>query len=68
MAPIGHVHTVEFHKERSEKARQEFLDHGVAKHITVYNRDVIEDGFPSETDHIADAVFFDIPAPYSAIG
>ena len=28
---------------------------------------MIQDGFPSEVDHKADAVFFDIPAPYSAI-
>ena len=35
--------------------------------MTVYNNDVIANGFPSETDGLADAVFLDIPAPYSCI-
>lgn len=65
--PKGHLHTVEFHKERSIKARDEFEEHGLSDNITVYNRDVITDGFPEEVDHKADAVFLDIPAPYSAI-
>ncbi|CBY10132.1 unnamed protein product [Oikopleura dioica] len=65
--PAGHLHTVEFHEERSKKARQEFEDHGLSKNITVYHRDVCAEGWPAEVDHKADAVFLDIPAPYKAI-
>jgi len=48
-------------------AGEEFKAHGLSDYVTVYNRDVIQNGFPEETDHTADAVFLDIPAPYSAI-
>ncbi|CAG5090452.1 Oidioi.mRNA.OKI2018_I69.PAR.g12606.t1.cds [Oikopleura dioica] len=65
--PNGHLHTVEFHEERSKKARVEFEHHGLSKNITVYHRDVCEQGWPTEVDHKADAVFLDIPAPYKAI-
>ena len=67
IAPSGHLHTVEFHSDRAKLAAAEFKEHGIDDFVTVYNRDVITDGFPNEIDHMADAVFLDIPAPYSAI-
>jgi len=68
VAPTGHLHTVEFHEERSKIARDEFADHSLSDSVTVYHRDVIELGFPESIDHTADAVFLDIPAPYKCIG
>ena len=68
VAPTGHLHTVEFHEERSKIARAEFADHSLSDSVTVYHRDVIEFGFPESVDHTADAVFLDIPAPYKCIG
>ena len=60
VAPTGHLHTVEFHEERSKIARAEFADHSLSDSVTVYHRDVIEFGFPESVDHTADAVFLDI--------
>ncbi|GFR99535.1 tRNA (Adenine(58)-N(1))-methyltransferase catalytic subunit TRMT61A [Elysia marginata] len=65
IAPTGHLHTFEFHKERSEKARQEFHQHGHAECVTVTHRDVCGDGF--QLDHIVDAVFLDLPKPWECI-
>jgi len=67
IAPSGHLYTVEFHAERAKTAEREFAEHGIGEQVSVFNRDVIQDGFPPEVDHKADAVFFDIPAPYAAI-
>lgn len=75
------MHTVELHEERAKIARAEFADHTISDFVTVYNRDVIEKGFPEEIDHqgiisytinsltfiLADAVFLDIPRPYECI-
>ncbi|KAL0177581.1 hypothetical protein M9458_026475, partial [Cirrhinus mrigala] len=54
IAPTGHLHTVEFHAQRAEKAIEEFKEHKV-------NQDVCKDGFG--ITGIADAVFLDIPSP-----
>nr|XP_039254937.1 tRNA (adenine(58)-N(1))-methyltransferase catalytic subunit TRMT61A-like [Styela clava] len=63
--PNGYLHTVEFHEKRAQTAREEFKMHGFEDIVTVYHRDVIEEGFPIENE--ADAVFLDIPKPYDVI-
>ncbi|XP_062852185.1 tRNA (adenine(58)-N(1))-methyltransferase catalytic subunit TRMT61A isoform X2 [Trichomycterus rosablanca] len=65
IAPNGHLHTVEFHAQRAEKAAQEFSDHKVAHLVTVRNQDVCKEGFG--VVGVADAVFLDIPSPWEAI-
>lgn len=65
IAPNGHLHTVEFHAQRAEKAAQEFQDHRVGHLVTVRNQDVCKDGFG--VVGVADAVFLDIPSPWEAI-
>ncbi|KAM6961058.1 tRNA (adenine(58)-N(1))-methyltransferase catalytic subunit TRMT61A [Aplochiton taeniatus] len=65
VAPTGHLHTVEFHGQRAEKAAEEFGEHGVAHLVTVRNQDVCKDGFGVTA--VADAVFLDIPSPWEAI-
>ena len=56
VAPLGHVHTVELHEERAKIARAEFAEHTISDFVTVYNRDVIEKGFPEEIDHQGNAI------------
>jgi len=65
IAPTGHLHTFEFHKQRAEKAEEELRDHGLKDFVTVTHRDVCQDGFG--LDHIADAVFLDLPRPWEAL-
>ena len=59
------MHTFEFHEQRSQKAREEFIEHGVSDIVTVKHRDVCKDGF--ELDGIADVVFLDLPSPWDAL-
>ncbi|XP_008246861.1 tRNA (adenine(58)-N(1))-methyltransferase catalytic subunit TRMT61A isoform X2 [Oryctolagus cuniculus] len=66
VAPTGHLHTVEFHQQRAEKARQEFQEHRVGRWVTVHTQDVCRSGFG--VSHVADAVFLDIPSPWEAVG
>lgn len=66
VAPSGHLHTVEFHAPRAEKAEAEFREHRVAHLVTVRNQDVCKDGFG--VTGVADAVFLDIPTPWDAVG
>lgn len=61
----GHVHTHEFHKERCEKAAEEFKVHGLQDTISCYHRNVCEAGFAVEGS--ATAVFLDLPCPWEAI-
>ena len=61
----GHVHTHEFHKERSEVAAVEFKSHGIDHIVSSYHRNVCEDGFAVQD--VADAVFLDLPCPWDAI-
>ncbi|BFZ12445.1 hypothetical protein BsWGS_15484 [Bradybaena similaris] len=63
--PSGHLFTFEFHEERCDKARQEFGDHGLSEFVTVTHRDVCGEGF--QLDHVADAVFLDLPKPWECI-
>ena len=66
IAPTGHLHTVEFHQQRAEKAREEFQEHRVGRWVTVRNQDVCRSGFG--VSRVADAVFLDIPSPWEAVG
>lgn len=63
--PNGHLHTFEFHQQRAETAKKEFIEHGLGDYVTVYNRDVCNDGFGVE--NLADAVFLDLPSPWKAL-
>ncbi|XP_078000770.1 tRNA (adenine(58)-N(1))-methyltransferase catalytic subunit TRMT61A-like [Glandiceps talaboti] len=65
IAPNGHLYSFDYHNQRVEKAREEFDIHGVGDLVTVECRDVCKDGFG--LDHIADAVFLDLPCPYDVI-
>lgn len=65
VAPTGHLHTVEFHQQRAEKAAEEFKEHRVDHLVTVRNQDVCKDGFG--VTGVADAVFLDIPSPWEAV-
>ena len=61
----GHLHTFEFHEGRAQMARDEFAAHQLAEHVTVYHRDVCNDGFA--LSGVADAVFLDLPSPWKAL-
>lgn len=67
VAPHGHVHTFDFHEFRVNEAREEFKLHGLGDIISSNQRDVCNDGFPSELDGKADALFLDLPHPWEAI-
>lgn len=67
LKPKGHLHTFDFHEERANQARDEFSQHGLAGFVTVYHRDVCENGFTEELNGKADAVFLDLPAPHVAV-
>ncbi|KAJ3759170.1 tRNA methyltransferase complex GCD14 subunit [Lentinula raphanica] len=62
---LGHLWSYEFHETRANKARQEFLQHGLSDRVTLSHRNVCKDGF-TVTD-TADALFLDLPAPWDAI-
>jgi tRNA (adenine57-N1/adenine58-N1)-methyltransferase len=66
VAPTGHLHTVEFHQQRADKAREEFQEHRLSQWVTVHTQDVCCSGFG--VVHVADAVFLDIPSPWEAVG
>ncbi|XP_046379923.2 tRNA (adenine(58)-N(1))-methyltransferase catalytic subunit TRMT61A-like [Haliotis rufescens] len=63
--PTGHLHTFEFHKERAGQAAEEFKAHGLSDYVTAIHRDVCGGGF--QLDHVADAVFLDLPSPWECI-
>merc|ERR1719167_1311128 len=65
IAPTGHLHTFDFHQQRSEKAGLEFKEHGIDHLVTSTHRDVCEDGFGLEDK--ADAVFLDLPHPWLCV-
>ena len=68
VAPAGHVYTFEFNEHRAKVAKEEFLVNGLDHAINVEHRDVCADGFPTELDGKADALFLDVPNPWLAIG
>ncbi|KAJ3992769.1 tRNA methyltransferase complex subunit Cpd1 [Lentinula boryana] len=61
----GHLWSYEFHETRANKARQEFLRHGLSDRVTLSHRNVCKDGFT--VIDAADALFLDLPAPWDAI-
>ncbi|KAJ3800890.1 tRNA methyltransferase complex subunit Cpd1 [Lentinula aff. detonsa] len=61
----GHLWSYEFHETRANKARQEFLRHGLSDRVTLSHRNVCKDGF-TVIDTV-DALFLDLPAPWDAI-
>lgn len=63
--PDGHLYTFEFHKERAQKAEEEFKDHGLSDYVTVTHRDVCQFGF--DLEDVADAVLLDLPVPWDAL-
>ena len=71
----GKVYTYEFHSERHKRVAQELQDHGLSSIVTATHRDVYLDGFmlPNpmtgvlKTSPSVDAVFLDLPAPWSAL-
>ena len=65
IAPSGYLHTFDFHEKRVEQAQQEFAEHGFGDLVTVKQRDVCNNGF--DLNHIADAVFLDLPNPWEAL-
>ncbi|XP_049595925.1 tRNA (adenine(58)-N(1))-methyltransferase catalytic subunit TRMT61A isoform X3 [Syngnathus scovelli] len=65
IAPTGHLHTVEFHQQRAQKAEEEFAEHRVDHLVTVTCADVCKDGFG--VAGVADAIFLDIPSPWEAV-
>ncbi|KAM7361232.1 tRNA methyltransferase 61 [Cochliomyia hominivorax] len=65
--PHGHLHTFDFHEARANQAREEFQHHGLGDFVTVYHRDVCQNGFGEELNGKADAVFLDLPAPQQAV-
>ncbi|KAJ9598840.1 hypothetical protein L9F63_026627, partial [Diploptera punctata] len=65
--PNGHLHTFDFHEHRVSVAKEEFASHGLAKYVTVQQRDVCQNGFGDELNGKADAVFLDLPHPWEAV-
>ncbi|KAL4073304.1 tRNA methyltransferase complex GCD14 subunit-domain-containing protein [Scleroderma yunnanense] len=61
----GHLYSYEFHEARAEKAREEFIRHGMQDIVTLTHRNVCKDGFTVE--NLVDAVFLDLPAPWDAV-
>jgi tRNA (adenine57-N1/adenine58-N1)-methyltransferase len=67
----GRVFTFEFHEERAQQAREAFAAIGCARRVTVTHRDVCAGGFLVEGAlgaGAADAVFLDLPSPWTAVG
>ena len=65
ISPSGHLHTFDFHAERSKKAMEEFKDHGFGGFVSTVHRDVCAEGFGLE--NVAHAVFLDLPKPWLAV-
>ena len=71
----GKVYSYEFHSERHERLAQEMVDHGLSSVVTATHADVYKDGFMISSSTIeglkvppsANAVFLDLPAPWSAL-
>ncbi|KAG0563245.1 hypothetical protein KC19_8G015400 [Ceratodon purpureus] len=67
VAPTGHVHTFDFHEQRANAAREDFVRNGVSGVVTVKVRDIQGEGFPEELAGCVDGVFLDLPQPWLAI-
>ncbi|KAH7422638.1 hypothetical protein KP509_12G018300 [Ceratopteris richardii] len=67
VAPSGHVFTFDFHGQRADSARQDFIKNGLDGIVTVEVRDIQGLGFPDKLNGKVDAVFLDLPQPWLAI-
>ncbi|XP_069697825.1 tRNA (adenine(58)-N(1))-methyltransferase catalytic subunit TRMT61A isoform X2 [Periplaneta americana] len=65
--PLGHLYTFDFHEYRVSVVREEFEAHGIGQFVTVEQRDVCQNGFGTELNGKADAVFLDLPHPWEAV-
>ncbi|XP_032522466.2 tRNA (adenine(58)-N(1))-methyltransferase catalytic subunit TRMT61A [Danaus plexippus] len=65
--PHGHVYTFDFHDHRAMLAREEFEAHGIADFVTAQHRDVLAEGFGEDLNGKADAVFLDLPSPWTGV-
>lgn len=64
----GHIYTYDYHEQRILDAQREFSDHGLGGIVTAVHRNVCQEGFEIEHGPIAaQAVFLDLPAPWTAI-
>lgn len=66
--PGGHIFTYDFHEQRVDVAKHEFISHGLEGLVTCSQRDVCLQGFGEELDSKADAVFLDLPHPWLVVG
>eukprot|EP00250_Pteridium_aquilinum_P011229 c19924_g1_i1 orf=170-1147(+) len=67
VAPSGHIFTFDFHEQRANSARQDFVRNGLSEIVTVEVRDIQGLGFPDTLVGRLDAVFLDLPQPWLAI-
>lgn len=65
--PHGRVYTFDFHQKRVLEAEDEFKRHGLGHIVVCACRDVCTDGFPDELAGRLDAMFLDLPHPWSCI-
>lgn len=65
--PQGHLYTFDFHEYRVSVAREEFETHGIGQYVSVKQQDVCQDGFGTELNGKADALFLDLPHPWEAV-
>jgi tRNA (adenine57-N1/adenine58-N1)-methyltransferase len=65
--PHGKVFTFDFHQKRVLEAADEFKRHGLDQIVVCACRDVCTDGFPNELTGRLDAIFLDLPHPWSCI-
>ncbi|CAH0772345.1 unnamed protein product [Bemisia tabaci] len=67
VSPNGTVHTFDFHKQRAAIAEAEFAGHKIDSVVKSYHRDVCQLGFGPDLDSLADAVFLDLPLPWTVV-
>ena len=67
----GKLWSFEFHEQRSQRLKQELLEHGLDSIVELTHRDVCGEGFLPETTSAGEmkvnAVFLDLPAPWLAL-
>ncbi|KAG9397335.1 tRNA methyltransferase complex GCD14 subunit [Carpediemonas membranifera] len=66
VGPTGRLVTFEFHEVRAAAAKEEFADHGL-KNVTSLHRDVLTGFHVDDAAVVCDALFLDVPAPWSVI-
>ncbi|KAI4166117.1 MAG: hypothetical protein LQ342_000003 [Letrouitia transgressa] len=68
----GKIYSFEFHLPRYETLKSEILAHGLSETVHLSHRDVCQDGFLLDDDHMAEPInashiFLDLPAPWLAL-